>query len=327
MLASVGKEVPDGAGWSFEPKYDGIRVLAYVTERAVELLSRNGNSKTAQFPEVVAALAKLAPRRRPFVLDGEIVALQKRRGRSVPGRFQQLQSRMQLGDAALVEIRSREAPVAYYVFDLLMSGGTPLVDQPQARRRRELLKLFVGRTRADPSSIQVSDAVVGDATAMLRRARTSGWEGIIAKRVDAPYQSGKRSRDWLKLKLEQQQELVVGGFTEPRNSRQHLGALLLGYYDDQGRLVYAGHTGGGFTRASLEDTYRRLAPLERKTSPFATPPRTNEKAHWVRPQVVVEVKFNEWTADGRLRQPIFLGIRDDKDPREVTREPTSLGAA
>lgn len=325
MLASVGKEVPEGRQWTFEPKFDGIRVLAYVTDRAVELLSRNGNSKTAQFPEVVAAMAKLAPRRRPFVLDGEIVALEKRRGRSVPGRFQQLQSRMQLGDPELVESRSRAAPVAYYVFDLLMSGGTPLVDLPQAKRRRELLKLFAGRTRAESAAVQLTDAVVGDPTAMLRRARANGWEGLIAKRTDAPYESGKRSRVWLKLKLEKQQELVVGGFTEPRKSRQHIGALLLGYYDD-GRLVYAGHTGGGFTRASLEATYRRLAPLERKTSPFATPPRTNEKPHWVRPQVVVEVKFNEWTAEGRLRQPIFLGIRDDKDAREVTREPTSLGA-
>jgi bifunctional non-homologous end joining protein LigD len=327
MLASIGKEVPEGPEWSFEPKYDGIRILAYVTDRAVELRSRNGNSKTAQFPEVVAAMAKLTPRRRPFVLDGEIVALQKRRGRSLPGRFQQLQSRMQLADPELVEARSRAAPVAFYVFDLLMSGGTPLVDLPQAKRRRELLKLFAGRTRADSPSVQVSDAVTGDPTAMLRRARASGWEGVIAKRTDAPYESGKRSRAWLKLKLEQQQELVVGGYTEPRNSRQHLGALLLGYYDDHARLVYAGHTGGGFTRASLEDMYRRLAPLERKTSPFATPPRTNEKPHWVRPRVVVEVKFNEWTAEGRLRQPVFLGIRDDKDPREVTREPTSLGAA
>ena len=325
MLASVGKEVPEGPEWSFEPKFDGIRILAYVTDRSVELLSRNGNSKTAQFPEVVAALAKLAPRRRPYVLDGEIVAQQKRRGRSVPGRFQQLQSRMQLGDRELVETRSRATPVAYYVFDLLMSGDAPLVDLPQAKRRRELLKLFTGRTGS--SAVQLTDAAVGDATAMLRRARANGWEGIIAKRTDAPYESGKRSRAWLKLKLEKQQELVVGGYTEPRNSRQHLGALLLGYYDDQGRLVYAGHTGGGFTRASLEETYRRLSPLERKTSPFATAPRTNEKPHWVRPQVVVQVKFNEWTADGRLRQPIFLGIRDDKDPREVTREPTSLGAA
>ena len=148
---------------------------------------------------------------------------------------------------------------------------------------------------------------------------------MIAKRKDAIYEPGKRSRAWLKLKVEQRQEFVVGGYTEPRNSRQHLGAILLGYYDDDGNLVYAGHTGGGFSRASLSEMYRRLHALERKTCPFVKQPRTNERAHWVRPRVVVEVKFNEWTADGKLRQPIFVGIRDDKDPTTVRREPVSAG--
>jgi bifunctional non-homologous end joining protein LigD len=147
---------------------------------------------------------------------------------------------------------------------------------------------------------------------------------VIAKRTDAPYSPGQRASHWLKLKIEHRQELVVGGYTEPRNTRQHIGALLLGYYDADGKFVYAGHTGGGFTREGLSDMARRLAPLERKTSPFATEVRTNERAHWVRPQVVVEVKFVEWTADGRLRQPIFLGVRDDKAAREVTREAESV---
>src|SRR5205085_7476034 len=137
----------------------------------------------------------------------------------------------------------------------------------------------------------------------------------------APSGPGRRSRAWLKLNMEQRQGFVVGGYTEPRNSRQHLGAILLGYYDDAGNLIYAGHTGGGFSGASLTEMYRQLRPLERKTSPFVRQPRTNERAHWVRPRVVVEVKFNEWTANGKLRQPIFLGIRDDKDPRAVHREP------
>jgi bifunctional non-homologous end joining protein LigD len=158
---------------------------------------------------------------------------------------------------------------------------------------------------------------------MLENARRQGWEGIIAKRVDSRYEPGNRSRAWLKLKIEFRQEFVIGGFTEPRNSREHIGALLLGYFDKD-RFIYVGHTGGGFTRKGLEEMYRRLKPLERKTSPFEETPKTNEKAHWVKPEIVVEVKFNEWTADRRLRQPIFLGVRDDKNAREVSLEPQSV---
>jgi bifunctional non-homologous end joining protein LigD len=170
-----------------------------------------------------------------------------------------------------------------------------------------------------PDVLRLSDVLEGDPPDMLARAAREGWEGVIAKRSDAPYLPGKRSRAWLKLKIEQRQEFVVGGYTEPRNSRQHLGAILLGYYDGD-RFVYAGHTGGGFTQRSLLAMYKRLRPLERKTSPFSPAPRTNEKAHWVRPDVVVEVKFNEWTSDGKLRQPVFVGVRDDKDARDVVRE-------
>jgi bifunctional non-homologous end joining protein LigD len=158
---------------------------------------------------------------------------------------------------------------------------------------------------------------------MLERARDGGWEGVIAKRMDAPYEPGTRSRSWLKLKLESRQEFVVGGYTEPRNTREHIGALLLGYFD-RGRFIYVGHTGGGFTRAGLQQMYRRLRPLERKTSPFEETPKTNEKPHWVEPEVVVEVKFNEWTADGKLRQPIYLGTRDDKHAADVGLEPASM---
>jgi bifunctional non-homologous end joining protein LigD len=158
---------------------------------------------------------------------------------------------------------------------------------------------------------------------MLARARRDGWEGVIAKRTDSPYQPGVRSKAWLKLKVEHRQEFVVGGWTEPRNTREHIGALLLGYFDG-GRFKYVGHTGGGFTREGLREMHRRLTRLERKTPPFEHPPRTNERAHWTPPEVVVEVKFNEWTADGKLRQPIFLGVRDDKPAREVGREPESV---
>ena len=158
---------------------------------------------------------------------------------------------------------------------------------------------------------------------MLDRARAAGWEGIIAKRTAALYQPGTRSRDWLKLKIEFRQEFVVGGYTEPRNTRQHIGALLLGYYD-HGRLIYAGNMGGGFDNAGLAEMHEMLAPLERKSSPFEETPRPREPVHWVTPRVVVEVKFNEWTSDGKLRQPIYVGTRDDKNPRTVKRERTSV---
>jgi len=320
MLATVADEMPNGEEWTFEPKYDGIRILAFVADGSVSLLSRNGNSKTTQFPEIVAALAGLSrARKRPFVLDGEIVALDG----DTPARFQQLQSRMHATDRAAIAAHRDDSPVAYVVFNVLLDGDEALIHEAQHVRRAHLLQLLIPPV---PHVLRVSDSLDGDATTLLAEARARGWEGVIAKRTDAIYEPGKRSRAWLKLKVEQRQEFVVGGYTEPRNSRQHLGAILLGYYDAHGHLVYAGHTGGGFSRRTLADMYRRLTTLERKTSPFVREPRTNEKAHWVRPRVVVEVKFNEWTADGKLRQPIFVGVRDDKDPAEVRREPVSIAA-
>jgi bifunctional non-homologous end joining protein LigD len=159
---------------------------------------------------------------------------------------------------------------------------------------------------------------------MVERANAAGWEGVIAKRTTSTYIPGSRSKDWLKLKLQYRAEFVVGGYTEPRKTREYIGALLLGYFDNEGQLIYVGHMGGGFTREGLAEMYERLRPLERKTPPFVDPPRTNEPAHWVAPKTVVEVKFAEWTADGKLRQPIFLGVREDKDARDVGLERTSL---
>ena len=321
MLASIGQEMPYGEEWTFEPKYDGIRILAFVADGSVALLSRNGNPKTAQFPEIVSALTWLSrARKRPFVLDGEIVALEG----DGPARFQHLQSRMHASDPRTISAHRTATPVAFIVFDVLLDGEETLTNDPQYVRREHLLQLLIPPV---PHVLRVSDSIPADGSSLVAKAREQGWEGVIAKRIDAPYEPGKRSRAWLKLKIEQRQEFVVGGYTEPRNSREYLGAILLGYYDDAGRLVYAGHTGGGFSGRTLEAMYRKLVARERKTSPFATPPRTNERAHWVRPDLVVEVKFNEWTADGKLRQPIFVGLRDDKDPRDVRREPSSIAGA
>jgi len=204
------------------------------------------------------------------------------------------------------------------VFDLLLDGDEVLVDEPWTERRKVLELRLRNRTG---THLRLGDSAPGGAREMLRKARASGWEGVMAKRTDAPYALGQRSNAWLKLKLERRQEFVVGGYTEPRKSRQYFGALLVGYYDGD-RLVYAGHVGGGFDQESLREVHAQLVKLGRKTSAFENPPKPNEPAHWVRPTLVVEVKFNEWTADGILRQPVFMGTRDDKDPATVTREPT-----
>jgi bifunctional non-homologous end joining protein LigD len=317
MYATIGTAVPEGDGWTFEPKYDGIRVLAFATREAVRLVTRNAKDKAAQFPEISTALRALAGRaRRPLVLDGEIVALVD----GSPARFQELQGRMHLKEAGVIDTKARNTPAALIAFDLLADGDDVLLREPWSERRRRLELRLRNRTS---EHVRLGESIPGDGTEMLERARAAGWEGIIAKRTDAAYEPGRRARHWLKLKIEFRQEFVIGGFTEPRNSREHLGALLLGYFD-RGRLVYVGHTGGGFTHDGLRTMRRRLEPLERKTSPFTETPRTNERAHWVSPKVVVEVKFNEWTADGKLRQPIFLGVRDDKPAAEVGREPPSV---
>ena len=316
MYCSIGAEIP-GKGWTFEPKYDGVRVLAYATAIDVKLMTRNGKDKAEQFPELVAALKKLATQtKRSLVLDGEIVALID----GDPARFQELQGRMHVKESRLIARRSSSAPAALVLFDILMDGDEPLVHEPWSVRRDRLVKRVGKKVTAQ---LRITESIEGDGKKMLEKARRQGWEGIIAKRIDSPYEPGVRSRNWLKLKIEFREEFVVGGYTEPRNSREHIGALLLGYFD-KGRFIYAGHTGGGFTRKGLEEMSRLLKPLERKTSPFDETPKTNEKAHWVTPQVVVEVKFNEWTADRRLRQPIFLGIRDDKNAKDVEIEQPSV---
>ena len=313
MLARTAGEIPEGDDWIFEPKYDGIRLLAFATPTSVALLTRNNNDKTAQFPEVASELKALSQAiRSPVVLDGELVATEK--GRVV--RFEALQERIHVRSRGDIDRLAQNKPAAFIAFDLLLEGENVRIETPWSKRRAALERLLKDRTTA---VIRLGETEE-DGDALLRRGEKEGWEGIIAKRADSPYRPGKRSGDWLKVKLEQGQEFVLGGWTEPRNSRQHLGAILLGYYDASGEFVYAGHTGTGFTRETLEETYRRLKRLERKTPPFHERPETNEPAHWTTPRVVVEVKFNEWTKEGRLRQPVFLGVREDKNPKEVVRE-------
>jgi bifunctional non-homologous end joining protein LigD len=314
MLCSVARSAPEGEGWTFEPKYDGIRVIAYATPDEVLLVTRNGNDKSRQFPDLVVALRALSRKReRPLVLDGEIVAVED----GAIERFGKLQSRMHVKDAGRIRAHAGRESAAFVAFDLLLDGGESLVDREWGERRERLEEALGDVPGTGALRLADTDS---DGEALIGRAQEAGWEGVIAKRVDSPYHPGRRSSHWLKLKLENTQEFVVGGWTEPRRSREHIGALLLGYYDPDGKLEYAGHTGTGFDRASLAAMGRRLARLERKTSPFREEPKTNERAHWVTPKVVVQVRFNEWTQNGTLRQPVFVGVREDKDPREVVRE-------
>jgi bifunctional non-homologous end joining protein LigD len=336
MYATVGTEIPTGDDWTFEPKYDGMRVLAFARPvdeddseaettaeprrrrmQGVRLMTRNGRDKSAQFPEVVDALASLARRaERAIILDGEIVVLERDR----PGRFQALQSRMHLQNVEQLAVQVKKAPAGLIAFDILQDGNAELFAQPWTERRKHLEQLLRGSRL---KKVRLSDTTP-DGGLMVERASAAGWEGVIAKRTTSKYAPGARSRDWIKLKLQYRAEFVVGGWTEPRKTRQYIGALLLGYYDREGRLHYVGHMGGGFTREGLAEMYKRLKPHERKTPPFVDPPKTNEPVHWVDAKIVVEVKFAEWTADGKLRQPIFLGVRDDKDARDVGLEGKSL---
>jgi DNA ligase D-like protein (predicted ligase) len=294
MKAVLTDERFSDPGWIFERKLDGIRCLAFKADKRVRLRSRNDLSLNGRFPEIVAALE--ADPVSDVVLDGEIVAFD-----GAQTSFARLQQRGE-----------RPTPVFFYVFDILRFDGDDVTDEP-LRARKALLR----RSLAFEDPVRLTVHRNRDGEAFFAEACRKGWEGLIAKRADAPYTHG-RSRDWLKFKCSAEQELVVGGYTAPRGSRTDLGALLLGYYAD-GELRYAGKVGTGFTRSTLRDLAAKLAPLRRDTSPFADEIR-ERTATWVEPQLVAQIGFSEWTRDGRLRHPRFLGLRDDKPAREVVRE-------
>jgi bifunctional non-homologous end joining protein LigD len=319
MLASLGGAPLDDPGFVYEPKYDGIRAIVEIAARGKQttIWSRLGNDKTRQFPEIAGALEKWAKRlTEPVVLDGEIVALDSH---GDPTGFQQLQGRIHLTSAD----SSRPAgPVAFIAFDLLKKGSVDFRSRPLVERREALEAMF-GRTGSP--ILRLSEIARGDGRPLHERALASGWEGLIAKLAMSRYLSGKRTPDWRKLKIVQEQEFVVGGWTEPRNSRQYFGALLLGVYDGR-TLVYAGHVGTGFDDKELARLFKLLKPLEIEKSPFASPTPSNEKPHWVAPKLVAQVRFTEWTADHILRHPVYLGLRDDKKATDVTREQHAKGS-
>ena len=308
MLAVLTSKRFSDPAWIFEPKLDGIRCLAFIRDGAVRLVSRNRKALDGAYPEVVAALAKLG---RDAVLDGEIVAL-----RSGVSSFQRLQQRSGLRGA---QAAASPVRVHYYVFDMLNLDGRDLRPLPLLERK-ELLRSVLrpaGPVRLTPFRRKAGEAYY---QAACRR----GLEGVIAKRAAARYAGGRRD-DWLKFKCVNEQELVVGGYTDPQGSRAGLGALLVGYYDDDGALRFAGKVGTGFGTEMLTRLSRRLARLERVTSPFADYRPASPAVHWVQPVVVVQLGFQEWTAGGRLRQARFLGVREDKRAQDVIRETPRAG--
>jgi bifunctional non-homologous end joining protein LigD len=315
MLATLAEHPLDDPAFVYEPKYDGIRALIEIGPPSrgtpTSIWSRLGNEKTSQFPEIVRALDDVRRGlRAPVILDGEIVALNER---GEPAGFQQLQGRIHLASGPAATSQN----VAFIAFDILKDGDVDLVDLPLTERRARLEKRLARRTGP---LVRLSEVQRGDGHAMFERAKQQGWEGLIGKRADSCYRVGRRSPEWVKLKLVVSQEFVVGGWTEPRGTRSAFGALLLGVYEN-GALEYVGHTGTGFDGKTLHSVAALMKPLEAPESPFRVRPRTNERAHWVRPELVAEVKFTEWTADGKLRHPTYVGLRDDVEPSSVRREP------
>jgi len=327
MLASLADAPLNDPHLVYEPKYDGIRAIAEIEPGGVvRLWSRLGNEKTRQFPEIATALGQWARKRKePLVLDGEIVALD---AKGEPTGFQQLQGRIHLldvdgakgGRSGPSRPSSPSSPsrpsVAFIAFDLLRDGRSDLRDRPWRERRTALERVFA---KTGSSLLRISGVVRGDARALFKDALDQGWEGLIAKHQDSLYKSGKRTPDWRKLKIVHEQEFVIGGWTDPRQTRTYFGALLLGVYEGD-QLVYVGHTGTGFNERELARVMKLLKPLETKTCPFVNVPKSNERPHWVRPELVAQIKFTEWTADAKLRHPVYLGLRDDKKPTDVRRE-------
>jgi len=289
MLAALVPEPFDKPGWVYEEKYDGVRILAYKEEDRVRLLSRNGKDQTDSFPRIAAAIRLLQPS--TLLLDGEMVVLD----REGVSRFQLLQE-------------GKGEPV-YAVFDCLFCEGEDLRRDPLSARRAVMERTIGSNKMLLPSHRLATNGLQAFHTAQRR-----GYEGLVAKDLSSPYVEGRSSK-WLKVKVHQEDEFVIAGYTAPAGSRQHFGALLLGAYD-KGRLRYVGKVGTGFDRETLAALYQKFQPLVRRQPALADPPR-EEGAVFLAPRLIAQISFQEWTADKKLRQPVFLGLRDDKRPQEV----------
>ena len=310
MLATAINEPFDGADWLFEIKWDGYRAIAFIDDGEVRLVSRNQNDLTPRYPEL-KDLAKFI-KAKTAILDGEVVALDEQ-GRP---SFSLMQQRTGFRPGGRRGATNANVPVLYYAFDLLYLDGYDLRKLPLEERKEKLASLIVGG-----DSLRYSDHYEQQGKALFEIAREKGLEGILAKKRDSVYQE-RRSSEWLKIKIRRRMECVIGGYTEPEGSRAHFGSIVLGLYDKQGRLIHVGQAGSGFTQRSLADIWKLLKKLETKQKPFYGEVEALRKVSWIRPELVAEIEYAEWTegASGgsgpKLRAPVFLGLRDDKDPKD-----------
>lgn len=305
MLATLVDEPFDSKDWIFEIKWDGYRVIAEISKYGVNLYSRNLISFNDSFSPVAQALGGL---NHEAVLDGELVVLDEKG----VGKFQLLQNYQKTKKGNLVY---PEANLVYYIFDILYLDGRDLTESPLTERKRILKETFP----VLPSNIKISDFIEGEGINFYKLAFKEGLEGIIAKKADSRYRQGQRSREWLKIKIHLRQEAVIGGFTNPRGGRKYFGSLILGIFE-KGKLRYIGNSGGGFNEGLLKDLYEKLKSLEIGKSPFSKAVKTNAPTHWVKPVLVCETAFSEWTQEGSMRHPIFLGLREDKNITDVAVE-------
>src|SRR5438105_2022722 len=301
MLATLVDEPFSDPDWIFETKWDGFRSICFVKNGTARFVSRNQIEMTPQYPEL-ANLAKQIDAKEA-ILDGEIVALDKH---GMP-RFQLLQPRV--GRKSGIDALRGTAQIVYFVFDLLYVDGYDLMQCSVVERKAKLAEIL------RPSTfIKLSEHVEGEGEAFFREIEKFHLEGMMAKRAASKYLQ-KRSSDWLKIKTVMRSEVVIGGYTQPRGTRSYFGSLVCGLYRGN-ELHYVAHVGGGFNEKLLASIYKLMRPLKVDKSPFVDPPKTNEPVQWLKPKLVAEVKFSEWTADNRLRQPIFMGLREDKKPKD-----------
>ena len=305
MKSFLANTPPKGDDWLFEVKWDGVRAICFIDEKSVRMTSRTGNSCERQYPELSVIGHQIAAKQ--AVLDGEIAVLDK----NGVSTFGLIQPRIAVADPNTIAHLARRIPVTLFVFDLLYLDGYDLRNVPLIERKRALQSIL------KPSTVmRYSEHFINQGEEMLQAARATGLEGIIAKRAASKYES-KRSQDWLKIKIVTQQEFIICGYTT--GERDYFSSLVLGLYEN-GKLVYVGNVGTGFDQSMLELIYRRIEPLTTTRSPFGETPQMLREAIWVRPELVCEVKFSNWTEEGRLRAPVFLGLRPDVEPKECVRE-------
>ena len=306
MLATLTEKEFDSSQWIYEIKWDGYRVISEIKNKIVNLYSRNGISFNKQFEPVARSLEKLPVD--TAVFDGEIVVL----GEKGKSDFKLLQQ----------YIRTKKGFIVYYIFDILFINGFNLLDV-ELISRKKILKEIIAQFTAFPDKesghIRLSDYIENDGINFFKIATKNDLEGIIAKKKDSTYEPGRRSRTWLKMKSKKRQEIIICGYTNPRGSRQKIGSLITGVYDN-GELVFTGQVGGGLDEKEIDELYEKLLKLKTESQPFKIMPKTNSKPHWVIPELVAEIEFSEWTQKNLMRHPVYIGLRIDKKAKEVILE-------